>query len=91
MEVLKTTVKPGMSPQEIAQLFYKLIEKQDRDAWLKTFSKWHQERADRYGSSPDLYWRAAMRMQEKYGYTYVYLPAKDQQINEEYWKICSNA
>ncbi len=81
------TVKPGMSPQEIAQLFYKLIEKQDRDAWLKTFSKFHQGRADQYGSSPDLYWRAAQKMQTKYGYVYHYLPEKDQQINDEYWKI----
>ncbi len=87
LEAIKTTIKPGISPQDIAQLFYKLIEKGDRDEWLKTFTMWHQERADRYGSSPDLYWRAAMRTQEKYGYKYVYLPKKDQQVSDTHWKI----
>jgi hypothetical protein len=80
-------MKKEMRPVEVAELFYKYLVEQDKEKWLLTFRKYHQEQADRYGSSPDLYWRAGQKMQRDYGYTYKRVPEKDKQLNENSWKF----
>lgn len=67
---------------EVAKLFYKYLVEKNKEKWLLTFRKYHQDQAERYGSSPDLYWRAGQKMQEKYGYTYHHVPEKDTQLDE---------
>jgi hypothetical protein len=80
-------LKKGIAPEEVAELFYKYLVEKNKEKWLLTFRKYHQERAERYGSSPDLYWRAGQKMQEKYGYTYKRVPEKDTQLDETRWKF----
>ncbi len=63
-------VKPGMNPEEIATLHYKLLMEDDRDEWLKTMRKFHQEQADRYGSSPDFYWKTGRKYVDELEYSY---------------------
>ncbi|MBD3193005.1 MAG: hypothetical protein GF308_20375 [Candidatus Heimdallarchaeota archaeon] len=76
-------VKPGMSAKQIAQLHYKLIMDNDRDEWLKTFRKYHRERADRYGSSPDLYWRTGRKYIDELGYSYKFKEKVDRQSSDQ--------
>ncbi|MFX1319567.1 MAG: hypothetical protein ACFE9D_11325 [Promethearchaeota archaeon] len=80
-------MKKGILPLEVAKLFYKYLVEKDKSKWLLTFRKYHQDNADRYGSSPDLYWRASQKMQEKFGYTYHHVPEKDTQLDENRWKF----
>ena len=80
-------MKKGSAPEEVAELFYKYLVEKNKEKWLLTFRKYHQDQAERYGSSPDLYWRAGQKMQEKYGYTYKRVPEKDTQLDENRWKF----
>ena len=80
-------IRKGIPPHEVAERFYQLLVEGNYDEWLKTFRKYHQRQAGRYGSSPDLYWRNGRKMQEKYHYTYRRIKEKDQQINENTWKF----
>ena len=80
-------MKKGIKPDEVAELFYKLLVEGKYDQWLKTFRKYHREQAERHGSSPDLYWRAGRKMQDKYGYTYHRVKEKDQKISDTHWKL----
>ena len=79
-------VKPGKSPEEIATLHYELIMDNDKDEWLKTFTEFHQERADRYGSSPDLYWRTGRKYIDELGYSYKFKEKVDRQSTEDHIK-----
>ena len=79
-------VKPGMSPEEIATLHYELIMENDRDEWLKTFTEFHQERADRYGSSPDLYWRTGRKYIDELGYSYKFKEKVEDQSDDDHIK-----
>ncbi|MBD3191205.1 MAG: hypothetical protein GF308_11205 [Candidatus Heimdallarchaeota archaeon] len=65
-------VTPGMTAKEIATLHYELIQDNDREEWLKTFTKYHQRQADAYGSSPDLYWRTGRKYIDELGYSYTF-------------------
>lgn len=76
-------VKPGMSAKQIAKLHYKLIMENKRDEWLKTFRKYHRERADKYGSSPDLYWRTGRKYIDELGYSYKFKEKVDRQSSDE--------
>ncbi|MDO8123625.1 MAG: hypothetical protein Q6364_04530 [Candidatus Hermodarchaeota archaeon] len=80
-------MKKGIAPSEVAKLFYKYLQQKNYEKWLLTFRKYHQDQAERYGSSPDLYWRAGQKMQEKYGYVYKHVPEKDTQLDESRWKF----
>jgi hypothetical protein len=80
-------VKPGMSPEEIATLHYELIMDNDKEEWLNTFTKFHRERADRYGSSPDLYWRTGRKYIDKLGYSYKFKEKVDFQSKENHIKF----
>lgn len=80
-------MKKGIAPVEVAELFYKYLVEQDKEKWLLTFRKYHQDQAERYGSSPDLYWRAGQKMQQKFGYTYKRVPEKDTQLDDNRWKF----
>ncbi len=80
-------MKKGITPEDVAELFYKLLVEGKYDEWLKTFRAYHQQQAESHGSSPDLYWRAGQKMQEKYGYTYHRVASKDQKISETHWKF----
>ncbi|MHA1220927.1 MAG: hypothetical protein ACTSQB_04270 [Candidatus Heimdallarchaeota archaeon] len=79
-------VKPGMSAKEIAELHYELIMENDREEWLKTFKKHHQDQADRYGSSPDLYWRTGRKYIDELGYSYKYKNIVEDQSNDKHIK-----
>ena len=61
-----------MSAKEIATLHYELLMENNRNEWLKTFRKYHREIADRYGSSPDLYWRTGRKYVDELGYSYTF-------------------
>ncbi|NHK32453.1 MAG: hypothetical protein FK730_13950 [Asgard group archaeon] len=76
-------VKAGMSAKEIAILHYKLIMDNNRDDWLKTFRVHHQNQADRYGSSPDLYWRTGRKYIDKLEYSYDFKNKVEDQSSEK--------
>lgn len=80
-------VKPGMSPEEIATLHYDLMMKGDRDEWLKTMTKFHQERADRYGSSPDFYYRTGRKYVDELGYQYKFKNKVEDQSDDKHIKF----
>ena len=80
-------VKPGMSPVEIATLHYELLMENDRDEWLKTFRKHHRDQADRYGSSPDLYWRTGRKYVDKLGYSYKFKLVDEKYSTDDHKKI----
>ena len=67
-------IKTGISPAEVAQLFYKHMSEDNKEEWLATFTAYHQRTAKSYGSSPDLYWRAYQKIK----CTYRYIPEKDE-------------
>ena len=76
-------VKPGMSAKEIAELHYELMMDNNRKEWLKTFTKHHQDHADRYGSSPDLYWRTGRKYVDELGYSYKFKNKVERQSTEK--------
>lgn len=80
-------VKPGMSPEEIATLHYELLMENNREEWLKTFKKHHREQADRYGSSPDLYWRTGRKYVDELGYSYKFKILDERYSTEDHKKI----
>ena len=61
---------PGLSPEEVAELFYKYLMENNREAWLETLCAWHRQRADMRGSKADLYWTTGRRYVDQHGYTY---------------------
>ena len=75
-------VKPGMSPEEIAALHYNLLMKDNRDEWLKTMTKFHQGQADRYGSSPDFYWKTGRKYVDELGYSYKFKLKDERQSSD---------
>ena len=80
-------MKKGIAPVKVAELFYKYLVEKDKEKWLLTFRKYHQDRSEQYGSSPDLYWRAGQKMQRDYEYSYKRVPEKDTQLDEKRWKF----
>ncbi|MFX1563604.1 MAG: hypothetical protein ACFFDP_09905 [Promethearchaeota archaeon] len=69
-------LKPGMKPVEVAELFYKHLMENNREAWLETFTAWHRDHADVGGSSPQLYWTAGRKHVDQLGYSYkLYKPS----------------
>ncbi len=74
IKIAPTRRPNDISPQEVAERFYKLLSEGNKEEWLKTFTAHHQSMADRYGSSPDMYWRAYERVK----YTYRYIPGRDE-------------
>ncbi|MHA1628919.1 MAG: hypothetical protein ACTSXO_01785 [Candidatus Heimdallarchaeota archaeon] len=76
-------VKPGMSPEEIATLHYELLIENNREEWLKTFRKRHREQADKYGSSPDLYWRTGRKYVDELGYSYKFKNKVENQSSDK--------
>ncbi|MGC9781519.1 MAG: hypothetical protein HZR80_19930 [Candidatus Heimdallarchaeota archaeon] len=80
-------VKPGMSAVEIATLHYELIMENNYDEWLKTFRKFHQERADRYGSSPQLYWKTGRKYIDKLEYSYKFKLVEEKYSTDDHKKI----
>lgn len=80
-------MKKGHPPFKVAELFYEYLMEDNKEKWLLTFRKHHQDQAERYGSSPDLYWRAGRKMQKDFGYVYKRVKEKDQQLDENRWKF----
>ncbi len=76
-------VKSGMTAKEIAILHYDLIMENNRDEWLKTFRVHHQNQADRYGSSPDLYWRTGRKYIDELGYSYKFKNKVEDQSSDK--------
>ena len=79
-------VKPGMSPKEIATLFYDLLMANDETEWLKTMKIYHQNQAGRYGSSPNLYWKTGRKYVDELGYQYKFKNKVDDQSSEKHIK-----
>jgi hypothetical protein len=80
-------VKPGMSAKEIATLHYDLLMENNKEEWLKTFRKYHQERADKYGSSPMLYWKTGRKYVDELGYSYKFKEKVDSQSDDDHIKF----
>lgn len=72
-----------MSPEEIATLHYELLMENNREEWLKTFRKRHREQADKYGSSPDLYWRTGRKYVDELGYSYKFKNKVENQSSDK--------
>lgn len=80
-------VKPGMSPEEVATLHYNLLMEDNRDEWLKTMRKFHQERADSYGSSPHFYWKTGRKYVDELGYSYAFKHKDEKQSTDKKVKL----
>lgn len=68
----KTTAGTG-DPKEIAIRCYELLQKGDRNAWVKTLSLYLQEKADAEGSSAYFWWKTGRHYIEDYGVSYEFL------------------
>ncbi|MHA1155727.1 MAG: hypothetical protein ACTSQK_06420 [Candidatus Heimdallarchaeota archaeon] len=80
-------VKPGMTPEEIATLHYNLLMENNRDEWLKTMRKFHQGQADRYGSSPDFYWKTGRKYVDELEYSYKFKLKDERQSSDKKVKL----
>lgn len=85
--IMADTVKPDMSPEEIATLYYKLLMENNRKEWLKTFRKHHRDQADRYGSSPDFYWKTGRKYVDELGYWYEFKHKDESQSDDKHVKL----
>ena len=84
---MTNTVQQGMGPEEIATLHYKFLMENNRKEWLKTFRKYHQNQADKYGSSPDFYWRTGRKYVDELGYTYEFKNKDEKQSDDKHVKL----
>lgn len=80
-------IKPGLSGKEVAILFYKFLMENNRKEWLTTMRKFHQERADRYGSSPDFYWKTGRKYVDELGYSYEFKNIVEDQSDDDHIKM----
>lgn len=81
------TVKKGMDPIEVAKLHYKFLMENNRKEWLKTFRKYHRDSADRYGSSPDFYWKTGRKYVDELGYWYEFKHKDEGQSTDKKVKL----
>lgn len=62
-------LEPGASAKDVAAAFYAAIIAQDTKAYAETLTATNRQQYEsgKYGSSPDLWWRAARKMIEEKG------------------------
>lgn len=75
------SVKPGLSPKQIAILHYKLLMENNQDEWIKTLKKDLRVNAKDPASSPGFWWLTGRRCVTKHGYSYTFRHEETKQEN----------
>ncbi|MFX0133469.1 MAG: hypothetical protein ACFFDN_07495 [Candidatus Hodarchaeota archaeon] len=75
-----STVKPGLSPKQIAILHYKLLMENNQEEWIKTLKKDLRVNAKDSASSPGFWWLTGRRCVTKHGYSYTF---RHEEIKQE--------
>ncbi|NVM03886.1 MAG: hypothetical protein HWN67_16260 [Candidatus Helarchaeota archaeon] len=83
-----STVKPGLSPKQIAILHYKLLMENNQEEWIKTLKKELRINAKDPSSSPGFWWLTGRRCVTKHKYSYTF--RHEETTKENYVKFFFN-
>jgi len=80
-------LEPGLTPEEVAELFYKAIESNDFERYKETIISFYREQLEKdiRGTNPEFWWDSGRRYVEEYGVSWHFHEVSVQ--NDNYAKL----